>query len=119
MPTWQPNWQDVRFGFSQVEDAADACERLARQLEQTQSQRRHRGEQALAEWRGHHADEFREYLHRSDGESSDLVAALRQTATQLRSGADRARVEQRSRDATRLEWRRQKFLEDIAELFDS
>lgn len=119
MPAWQPNWQDVRFGFSQVEDAADACERLAHLIEQTRSQRRHRGEQALTEWRGHHADEFREYLHRSNGEASDLATELRQTATRLRSGADRARAEQRSRDAGRLEWRRQKFLEDIADLFDT
>lgn len=104
MPTWSPNWDDVRFDPGAAEAAAEACERTARVI-RDRSARRH----ALAvfadisgsgPWRTRFDEQVAAVAHQGD----EVEAELRRTAHLLRTASQQAQHEQRSRIDARNRW---------------
>ena len=58
MPTWQPNWEDVRFDYAGAEAAAADCDGCAAFVAARNVTLGPVVAAARVEWRGHHRQRF-------------------------------------------------------------
>jgi len=112
MPSWQPNWNDVRWNWVAAEEAAAELERVASLLEHQTAYRQRVAAEATAEWRGFHRRRF-------DGELAELVRdahaiayEYRRMAAAIRRASAAARAEQARREAERRRWWEEKRREE-------
>lgn len=119
MPNWQPNWRDVEWDHHAADEAVQSLRRTATLLEETAAQRRQRADEAMAEWRGRHRDNFEGQLSRMLQKAAELAGELRAKADEIARASDRAREEQAHRERERERWRREKEAEDRAALLPS
>lgn len=116
MPNWQPNWRNVEWDHRAADDAVQSLRRTATLLEETAVQRRQRAEEAMAEWRGRHRDNFEGQLSRMLQKAAELVGELRAKADEIARASYLAREEQARRERDRARWRQEKEVEDRATL---
>ena len=112
MPSWNPNWSDVRFDHVAAEQAADACERAARVLITAGAERRQLVQLAVASGHGPAIDALARRNAAVLVTESTVAASLRSTAARLRSASQAAAGDQAHREAERLRWRADKADED-------
>lgn len=112
MPSWQPNWSDVRFDHAQAELAIAALDRCASLLDAQTDRRVALAASAQREWRGRAREVFDDELARMLRQASSLVAAMRALGANLERAAEEARVEQRRRVEGRARWWEEKRRED-------
>jgi uncharacterized protein YukE len=105
MPSWHPNWTDVRFDHAAAQAAIDACRSVASTIDTQSEQRARLAATAVAEWQGAYRIAFDNELARMLRQGADLAAALRAYATMFETASDEAIVEQRRREADRDVWR--------------
>ena len=112
MPSWQPNWSDVRWNWAAAEEAAAELCRVADLIEQLTAHRRRMAAEATATWRGGHRRRF-------DGELADIVRdaqsiayEYRRMAAAIRTASEAARAEQLRREAERRRWWEEKRREE-------
>lgn len=105
MPTWSPNWTDVRFDRAAAERAASECERAARIVRHTADRREALATSALADGRGPWRDQLKRQGAELHGRAADLEVRLRALATSLRVASARAQTEQSNRLAARQQWK--------------
>jgi hypothetical protein len=111
MPTWSPDWTDVRFDHQAVHAAADACDRAAAVVRDTSWQSQLLAGGARRAGTGAWRLQFDTSLATVAARAEEVEAQLRQAAQQLRAASSAAHAEQ----AARLESRRQWTLEVAAE----
>ncbi|HEX2851070.1 MAG TPA: WXG100 family type VII secretion target [Acidimicrobiales bacterium] len=104
MPSWQPNWTDVRFDHAAARAVVEELRRCARLLDDQTDHRLRLAAEATRAWRGPARDRFDGELARMKAQAADLAAALRSAARAIESAADDARLEQARRDADRRRW---------------
>jgi uncharacterized protein YukE len=114
MPTWQPNWLDVRFDDARAQAAIDALRQCAGVVDAQAEQRAALARLAQTDWHGGARDRFDIELARMMREASDLAAALRATAARIEVGRDEAHLEQARRVDARDRWWDEKRREDAA-----
>ena len=111
MPTWSPNWTDVRFDHQAVHAAADACERAAWVVRDTTWHGQLLAAGARSDGAGAWRRPFDETVATVAARAEEVESRLRQAAQQLRESSRSAHAEQ----AARLESRRRWMLEAAAE----
>ncbi len=114
MPSWQPNWGDVRWDYAAADRAASELERAAETLDRTSSSRGAASERATAQWRGAYRARFDVQLRDTLGSAWHLAGIYRESAARIRQASARAREEQASRERARERWRQEKAQEDAA-----
>ena len=114
MPTWSPNWVDVRFDQGAAIDAVAALRSAARRLDDQAGQRAALVESADAEWRGPNRDRFMQNIDVLRRDASALAQQMRMDASAVDSSAASATVEQRTRLDSRSLWIRLRDAEVLA-----
>ena len=105
MPSWTPNWIDVRFDHRAAEAAAVTCEGAARVVAATGAERGRLMRLALASGRGPSIDALaRGHAGLCDADGA-VIRSLLLAATKLRAASTGARQEQAQREADRGRWR--------------
>lgn len=104
MPSWQPNWADVRFDHLASALAVDALISAARRLEVQHEVRAALTAQATAEWSGPGHDRWVEIRRQLVVEHLQLGSVLRADARTIEDTALRARREQTNREVEREAW---------------
>ncbi len=112
MPSWTPNWNNVRWNWSAADAAIAALRRMADLLDETANERMRVAGEAQAEWRGLHRERFDGELAQILRRARDLASECRAAANRIASASQRAREEQRHRERERERWRREKAEED-------
>jgi hypothetical protein len=111
VPSWSPNWTDVRFDHQAAQAAADACERAASVVRDTTGHGQLLAAGARREGAGAWRLPFDETLATLAARAEEAESRLRQVAQQLRESSRSAHAEQ----AARLESRHRWMLEAAAE----
>jgi uncharacterized protein YukE len=114
VPSWQPNWQDVRWNFATADLAASELDRTADALEVTSSARSQVADVATVEWRGNNRLRFDQELLGILSTAWRLAGTYRDAAAHIRQASQRARDEQARRERDRARWRAEKAQEDAA-----
>lgn len=104
MPSWQPNWTDVRFDHDAARAAVDELRRCATLIDDQTDQRVRLAVSAQQSWRGNARDRFDDELARMRGQAAGLAESLRAAARAIEVAVDDARVEQARREADRRRW---------------
>ena len=104
MPSWSPDWTDVRFDHALCEYAVAALRSAAARLGETATARAGAAEDARREWRGRHRETFDAELASLQRASSELHSRLLDAVRQLGRAAEDARDEQSRREADRRRW---------------
>ncbi|MEI7772500.1 MAG: hypothetical protein WCI67_21100, partial [Chloroflexales bacterium] len=107
MPSWNPNWQDVRWDHGASDAAISALGRAASEVDHLAGERARAALTMLGEWRGEHRQSFDDRLRRADGEDVALADDLRRAAHDLARLGQQARDEQARRERERAEWDRE------------
>ena len=105
MPSWQPNWSDVRFDHAQARHAIDQLRACAALLDSQTERRVILARRAQEEWRGRAREQFDEELRGIVSRAADLVDSMRSLAAYIEQAALDAAAEQRRREAARERWR--------------
>jgi len=111
VPSWQPNWSDVRFDHPSAAAAVDALVGASRRLEDQQQVRAALIELATAEWRGPGHDAWVEMQQRLVAEHLELGVGLRQDVRRIEAAALLARRDQTNREVEREAWYRESAAE--------
>lgn len=114
MPSWSPNWADVRFDHAAAAAAAAECRRVAALVVRAASDRARAADHARIEWSGPYRRDFDVAQADLAGRSDDLAQRLRRLAAAIEAAAEAARREQAAREAARAEWYRQLAAEQAA-----
>jgi hypothetical protein len=114
VPSWQPNWEDVRWDYAAADRAAFELERAADALDRTSSARGQVAERATAQWRGAFRTRFDQQLIDTLGSAWQLAGTYREAAARIRQASQRAREEQARRERDRERWRQEKAQEEAA-----
>lgn len=104
MPTWLPNWTDVRFDHRAVEAAAEACDRAAHVVRDTSGQRQGLATVARGGATGPWILRFDTALATMGRRSEEVEGRLRATARLLREASRSAQAEQSARLDARIRW---------------
>lgn len=116
MPSWQPNWEDVRFDYPGAEQAAADCDGCAQFLAGRHAALRPPIDAARAQWRGLNRERFDDEATAIDHHAEGLADELRMTAARIRAQADEARAEQHRRMLDREHWFAELAREEAAEM---
>lgn len=108
------NDEPVRFAYNQATKLAEALRNAAQALEDETDLRRTLTKNALAEWKGVFATEFRQRMVIAVKDARELAQAMRTGASQLDALATAAREEQERRDKA-VAWQRKQDSRNIAE----
>jgi len=111
MPTWQPDWQDVRWDQAASARAASELRRVADELDRSVFERASAAESATGEWRGVNRRRFDEHLRGGARRARELAADFRAAAGRIDQAAQRARDDQLRRVRDRERWRLEKEAE--------
>ena len=115
MPSWHPNWTDVRFDHAAAQSATDACRAVASTIDTQSEQRARLAATAVAEWQGSFRIAFDNELARMLRQGADLAAVVRAYATMFETASDQAIQEQHRREDQRAQWndeRRQELADE-------
>ena len=115
MPSWQPNWEDVKWDWGAASNAVQALRRSADLMETTARQRMGVAHQAQTEWRGRYRLEFDDKLRYMDQRAYGIASELRALAARIASASEAARAEQSHRESERARWRSEKEEEERRE----
>ena len=115
MPSWQPNWEDVRFDYAGAEEAAQECDECAQFISGRHAVLGPPLAEARVEWRGVHRQRFDDETAALDRDADLLTDELRMTAAQIRAEAEEARIEQHRRELDRERWVEESAREAAAE----
>ncbi len=114
MPNWQPKWDDVKFDYAEANEAVGLCQGALVTLADRHAVLQGPYQMACVHWRG-------VKRHRFDAEWSAMHVQAEAAADQLRAHIVRlqresaaALAEQRSREAERARWFREKAAEEAA-----
>jgi uncharacterized protein YukE len=114
VPSWQPEWRDVRFDHAACAAAVAACRAAASQLGTASEALEATAGTAAADWTG---DAQRRFVDASRVATTDqraLVDDLETLATALAAGARSAEDEQDRRERDRRRWRDERDAEVAA-----
>ena len=114
MPSWQPDWNDVRFDHGAADAAVVELEASADLLVETGASLHRSASVAQEEWRGRYRERFDDELIDLDHRREGLLWNLRADAARIRDAAERARLEQRRREAERSRWFQEAAAEQAA-----
>jgi hypothetical protein len=114
VPSWQPNWENVRWNYAAADRAASELERTADALDRTSSARSQVADRATAEWRGAYRVRFDQQLLDTLGSAWQLAGSYRESAARIRQASQWARDEQARRERDRERWRQEKAQEEAA-----
>lgn len=112
MPTWEPNWNDVKWDHNAADEAALALRQAAELLEETAAQREQLAWGATAEWRGRYREQFDERLVQVLRRARQLAQEYREKAGEIARMSQLAYEEQKRRERERERWRREKEEEE-------
>ena len=115
MPSWQPNWEDVRFDYAGAEEAAQDCDECAQFISGRHAVLGPPLAEARIEWRGAHRQRFDDETAALDRDADLLTDELRMTAARIRADAEEARIEQHRRALDRERWAEESAREAAAE----
>ncbi len=104
MPSWNPNWSDVRWDWGAADAAVRALRRAADSLDTLTDARIREARDAQAEWRGRFRLQFDGDLESLVRDARNLAAQYRHKADQLHGLGQRAREEQHHREDERRRW---------------
>jgi len=104
VPSWQPNWEDVRFDHAAAVEAAEACRRGATTADATAQAVTAAAPSASRDWSGSLSDDFRRELPELGDELSARHGELNALARQIEAAGDEARAEQARREQQRERW---------------
>ena len=116
MPTWQPNWEDVRFDHAAAQAAITECNLAAGALDNGLVGL-DGAVTALAgngSWYGAYQVEYDVAQQNLRAEFPTTRTALAQLATDIATAATNAANEQAHRESERERWRQEKATEDRA-----
>ncbi len=116
MPTWTPNWTDVRFDQAAAEHAAAECERVARVVRDAAGRRSSMARSAMVDADGPWRDALIQGATQVQARSEAIEARLRALAAALRDASTRARADQRTRVVDRDQWTDEAKAEAAADL---
>ena len=77
MPSWQPNWNDVRWDWGAADDAIGSLRRVADLLEELTAERERIAFEAQRKRRGRYREEFDDHLR-------DLIQRARSLTEEFR-----------------------------------
>ena len=106
--------EPVRFAFAEAEQLSARLRATAAEVEAQAPARAAWSTEALRQWRGRHADQFRTDARTAAGDAVELATALRGAAGQLDVLAERAREEQHRRDRAAA-WQAEQDRESVFE----
>ncbi|MDQ7030120.1 MAG: hypothetical protein Q9O62_10265 [Ardenticatenia bacterium] len=112
MPSWQPNWSDVRWNWAVAEEAAAELSRVADLLEQLTAQRRRMAAHITATWHGGYRRRFDDELAETVRNAQTIAYEYRRMAAAIRAASQAARAEQLRREAERRRWWEEKRREE-------
>jgi len=104
MPSWEPNWEDVRWNWATSDATRGALMRMAQWLDDDASYRQQQAHALLVQWEGRKAREFDEMFKRAVGELRAMAERCRHGARSIERAASAAREEQARREAERTRW---------------
>jgi len=107
VPSWQPNWSDVRFDHVAAAAAVEALVGASRRLADQHQVRATLTELATAEWRGPGHDTWVELQQRLVVEHVELGLNLREDASRIEGAVLLARRAQANREVEREAWFRE------------
>jgi|GEM_PF-797841 len=115
MPSWSPNWNDVRWDWYAAARAIQALQNAANKLDQSADQRQSLASAAQREWRGRYREDFDVELARMVRQAREIAAECRAAANRIANASHAAREEQQHRERERERWRREKADEERRE----
>jgi len=111
VPSWQPNWVDVRFDHHAAAAAVDLLIATSRQFADQHQARVEQTALATVEWRGPGHDKWVEAQQQLMAEHVELGRALRDDAARIEDAALLARRDQANREVEREAWIRESAVE--------
>jgi len=111
VPSWQPNWDDVRFDHGGAVEAIEALTAAYRRLEDQRETRAALAVMATRQWRGPAREIWVEIVAQLVVEQTLLALELRDDARRIETAAIWARREQANREVEREIWFRESALE--------
>jgi uncharacterized protein YukE len=112
MPSWEPNWEDVRWDHGAAQGAISALRQAADLLDQRADERARVARDATEQWRGRYREEFDDHLNQMLRRAHDLASECRDKSNEIARADQRAFDEQRRRVRERERWLREKRDED-------
>jgi uncharacterized protein YukE len=106
MPSWSPNWSDVRFDHAAAAAAIAELRRAATVVDAASDRRGSLANTATQRWEGRHRETFDDEVRRLQHDGRDLADAMRREA---------GRIEQSRREEARRQWHRESAAEAEAE----
>jgi hypothetical protein len=105
MPSWQPNWVDVRFDHNAANVAAAELRTVSRRLDEQNQLRSELAINASEEWRGANNVHWTAAKARLTSDTATLSAQLLSAAQQIEAAGAAAQREQQRRNTQRDHWR--------------
>jgi uncharacterized protein YukE len=115
MPSWSPNWSDVRFDHAAAAAAIAELRRAATVVDAASDRRGSLANTATQRWEGRHRETFDDEVRRLQHDGRDLADAMRREAGRIADAAETARIEQSRREEARRQWHRESAAEAEAE----
>lgn len=114
MPSWNPDWTNVRFDHAAAQQAVDELGRCATMLDDQTTERVRLARTAQQEWRGAARHRFDDELATLTSRAAWLVSNLRSLAADIERSSEAARTEQRRRELDRARWHDERRREEAA-----
>jgi hypothetical protein len=115
VPTWTPNWEDVRFNASAATHYSDLCRRTALLLEQLMQRRSVAAATTSYGWEGPNRNQFDDRLLEEQQLAGRLVTRLLEAANSAAAAQHAAVTLQQAREADRQRWHAEAALEQEQE----
>lgn len=115
MPSWEPNWDDVRWDHGAAQGAISALRQAADLLDGTADERARVARDATEQWRGRYREEFDDHLKQMLTRAHDLARQFRDKSDEIARADQGAYEEQRQRERDRERWRQEKEDEERAQ----
>jgi hypothetical protein len=114
MPSWQPNWDDVRFDHGAAKEAIATCTAAIEQLGNVRHAHVNAATSARTDWTGSASSRFDEQRTAVDAAIDGARDALDAAIAAIEAAIDEAHAEQRHRVSERQRWRDERDAENAA-----
>jgi hypothetical protein len=114
MPNWQPKWDDVQFDHAEVNEAVLLCQGALITLADRHAVLQGPYQMACVQWRGVKRYRFDAEWSAMHVQAEGIAEQLRAHIVKLQHDSSAALIEQRTREAERARWFREKAIEDAA-----
>ena len=114
MPSWQPKWDDVHFDHTEANEAVLLCRGALITLADRHAVLQGPYQMACVNWRGVKRYRFDAEWSAMHLQAEALAEQLRAHIVKLQHDSSAALVEQRTREAERARWFREKAIEEAA-----